>query len=298
MYNLVYLHQQFCEHALVFKGNSKKTIIAFENSFNTFLQSSNQLDIRSITRQDIERYILDGQKLNNWVPKTIRNHLLYLSLFFDWAIQYNHIQENPTKEITRPKLPKKLPKSLSKQKASELLKWTQNYPYYYSFERQRSTAIIAVFIFTGIRLRELYDLQMIDIDLVHQKSLIVRAGKGNKDRMIPLNRQLIDILHTYLKARTRLQRKSPYFFTALRHDKKMGGSTIKCLVEKIRTHSNIYFTAHLLRHTFATLMLEGGCDIFSLSKMMGHADIQTTTIYLSASTAHLQQQIHKHPIYF
>ncbi|PIR01190.1 MAG: hypothetical protein COV66_01890 [Nitrospinae bacterium CG11_big_fil_rev_8_21_14_0_20_45_15] len=60
--------------------------------------------------------------------------------------------------------------------------------------------------------------------------------------------------------------------------------------------SGIYFYTHQLRHTFATLMLEGGCDIFSLSKMMGHSDIKTTTIYLAASAKHLQEQMEKHPL--
>ena len=71
---------------------------------------------------------------------------------------------------------------------------------------------------------------------------------------------------------------------------------IKRLVEKLREKSGIYFYPHMLRHTFATLMLEGGCDLFALSKMMGHSDIKTTTIYLSATTAHLQEQIKKHPL--
>jgi site-specific recombinase XerD len=71
---------------------------------------------------------------------------------------------------------------------------------------------------------------------------------------------------------------------------------IKRLVEAIREASGIKFTIHKLRHTFATLMLEGGCDIFSLSKMMGHSDIKTTTIYLAASAEHLRAQMIKHPL--
>ena len=68
------------------------------------------------------------------------------------------------------------------------------------------------------------------------------------------------------------------------------------LVEKMRASSGITFTVHKLRHTFATLMLEGGCDIYSLSKMMGHSDIKTTTIYLAASAEHLRTQMTKHPL--
>ncbi|MBS1492230.1 MAG: site-specific integrase [Bacteroidetes bacterium] len=73
-------------------------------------------------------------------------------------------------------------------------------------------------------------------------------------------------------------------------------SGIKRLVERIKEASGIKFHVHKLRHTFATLMLEGGCDIFSLSKMMGHSDIKTTTIYLAACVHHLREQILKHPL--
>ncbi len=74
---------------------------------------------------------------------------------------------------------------------------------------------------------------------------------------------------------------------------KILGHTV---VKKIRQKSGIHFYPHLLRHTFATLMLEGGCNIYALSKMLGHSDIKTTTIYLAATTAHLQEQIRKHPL--
>jgi site-specific recombinase XerD len=76
----------------------------------------------------------------------------------------------------------------------------------------------------------------------------------------------------------------------------MGHGAIKLFLSKLKDRSKIHFYPHSLRQTFATLMLEGGCDIFSLSKMMGHSDIKTTTIHLSATTAHLQEQIKKHPL--
>ena len=78
--------------------------------------------------------------------------------------------------------------------------------------------------------------------------------------------------------------------------KRQGEKAIPRLVDKLRRASGIYFTPHMLRHTFATLMLEGGADIYAISKMMGHSDIKTTTIYLSASTEHLKGEINKHAL--
>ena len=126
----------------------------------------------------------------------------------------------------------------------------------------------------------------------------MKSGKGDKDRIIPLNETLIDILKAYLEERSRLNKKCEYFFTTMREDNRMGDLVIKRLIVKIKEKSGIPFYAHLLRHTFATLMLEGGCDLFSLSKMLGHSDIKTTTIYLAATAAHLQGQIEKHPLTF
>jgi len=76
----------------------------------------------------------------------------------------------------------------------------------------------------------------------------------------------------------------------------MGKSVIGRLVQRLREKSGIYFFPHMLRHTFAVLMLEGGCNLYALSKMMGHTDIKTTTIYLSATTAYLQEQINMHSL--
>ena len=79
-------------------------------------------------------------------------------------------------------------------------------------------------------------------------------------------------------------------------DQRFTADGLKKVIVIIRERTGIHLTPHALRHTFATLMLEGGCDIFSLSKMMGHSDIKTTTVYLSTSVQHLQSQIMKHPL--
>lgn len=295
MVNVLHLHQQFCQHALVFKNNSPRTVRSLHYSFLDFAKTMDLDSIEQINKSQIEQFLIEGKLHRKWSAKTIKNHLQYLSLFLDWCVKGEHIKENYTKSIPKPKLPKKLPSSLSKEKTICLIDWAENYPYHYPFERYRATAIIATFIFTGIRLKELYNLKMVDVDLV-SKTLIVRAGKGNKDRIIPLNIRLIAILKDYIRERSKKNRTCPHFFVSLKKNDKMGQTTVRKLVLKLKEASGIQFYPHLLRHTFATLMLEGGCDIYSLSKMLGHSDIHTTTIYLSASVAHLQKQIHKHPL--
>ena len=154
---------------------------------------------------------------------------------------------------------------------------------------------MGTFLYTGIRKAELANLKMEDVDLV-DKTLYVRNGKCAKDRLIPLHPMLIVYLEDYLKDRKRLKKTTPFFFTAMRQDSKMGDPVVKRLYEKIQKRSGIKFYPHLLRHTFATLMLEGGCNLYALSQMLGHSDIKTTTIYLAATKSHLEDQIGKHPL--
>ncbi len=295
MSELQNLHIRFCQHSLVFKGNSPRTIDWFKTDFRWFLGFAKIERLDQLTKHQIEDWIMYGKLERAWVPKTIRLRLQSLSLFMDWCVQEGYVKDNPCNKIPRPKLPKSIPKHLTPEQTEKLLDWTKNFKYTYKFDRTRSLAIISTFIYTGIRKAELINLKVSDIDL-DNKSLFVKQGKCSKDRIVPLHDSLIEVLTRYLKDRNRLGKTCPYFFTAMRQDSKMGESVIKRLIEKIKEKSGIHFYPHLLRHTFATLMLEGGCNLFALSQMMGHSDIKTTTIYLSATKSHLQEQITKHPI--
>jgi len=151
-----------------------------------------------------------------------------------------------------------------------------------------------MFLFCGLRKSELLNLKYTDVDLENM-SIFVRQGKGSKDRVVPISLGLVPSLKKYLEERKRLNKTCPEFFASLNRNSGYTINGLKRLVIQLKQCSGINFTVHKLRHTFATLMLEGGCDIYSLSRMMGHSDIKTTTIYLSASTEHLRSQITKHP---
>lgn len=177
----------------------------------------------------------------------------------------------------------------------KLLEISYNYPYDYKYLRYRNHAIFSTFIFAGLRKKELLSLKYTDVD-IDNLSIFVRQGKGAKDRVIPMSFTLAQTLKKYLEERKRLNRTCSAFFTSLNRDMGFTDIGLRRLVRKIRATAKIPFTIHKLRHTFATLMLEGGCDIYSLSKMMGHSDIKTTTIYLAASAEHLRSQMTKHPL--
>lgn len=291
------LHARFCDYSQVFKGNSISTIKWFQYDFRQFMRFSGANEIKEINRNVIEDWVLEGKLEKKWVAKTIRLKIQGMSLFLDWCVTQEYIKENPCEKIPRPKVPKRLPKHLSVEEALRLLEWTKHYRYYYKFEKTRAVAIMATFIYTGIRRNELINLKMDDVNL-DERIMLIKNGKGGKDRVIPLNFRVIRILEEYLKDRRKHKRMCPYFFTSMREDIKMGDKVLKRLFQKINEKSKTNVYPHLLRHTFATLMLEGGCDLFSLSKMLGHSDIKTTTIYLSTVTSHLKEQAEKHPLDF
>ena len=236
-----------------------------------------------------------GKTEREWSPKTIRSSIISMNVFLNWCVKEKIITENPAKEISKPRLPKRIPKHLTIEQANHLLDWAKVYPYVYPYEKNRAVGIIAMFMYSGLRFQELRSLKLSDVDFTH-KVINVSLGKGGKDRIVPLCESLEGYLFPYAQERSSINPYSIYFFVSKRTNGKLSDNVIKRLFAKLKVKSKIYFYPHMLRHTFATLMLEGGCDIFSLSKMLGHSDIKTTAIYLTATIKHLQKQICKHPL--
>ena len=289
------LHRQFCDYSLAVKGNTPRTIKWLKDSHRYFLKRTAVSCVSQISPALIEDYIVRGRIELNWSPRTIRNRIGALKLFLDWCVQRQLIPTNPATTIPLPKLDTLVPKHLSVEQAAELLLWTRNFRYGYHFERARAVAIMSVFIFAGLRAQELLNLNRDDLKF-DDRNLLVRCGKGRKDRLIPMNIELSEALLAYLCERDRLNRQHPRLFLSVNRDAPMGYKALQRLVSKLRQASGIYFYPHLLRHTFATLMLEGGADIFAISKMLGHSDIKTTMIYLTATTTHLRSEVGKHPL--
>lgn len=194
-----------------------------------------------------------------------------------------------------PKLGRQLPKGLSREDADRLLAAARRASHRYAFEGVRNHAMIATFIFTGLRKGELLNLRMEDVNLARMTVYVIK-GKGNKDRMVPISTRLAAILAEYMAERERLGRNSDYFFLSSRDDRPATPQILKRVVRDLQKRSKVQFGIHALRHTFATLMLEGGCDIYSLSQMMGHTKITTTTIYLACSTRMMASSIERHPL--
>lgn len=218
-----------------------------------------------------------------------------LKAFFKWCVINGYMKTNPIDLIQKPRLDQKLPKSISKQDAQAILEYSFDIPARYRYTRYRNRAILAVMIYGGLRVSEVMNLKLSGVNM-EDRVITVISGKGGKDRLVPISSKLHEYLAYYLNDSHRLKKTSIYLFTTLRGDGPITTTGVRNMINAIKKGTGINFSPHKLRHTFSTLMLEGGCDLFSLQKMLGHSDIKTTTIYLSTSVGMLQEQIMKHPL--
>ncbi len=291
------LHQQFCDECIYSQNYRPATIKWYKEAIGQFLRfNEGQIThIHQISTEKIRHWFYTKRSKGDWTADTMLGRYKALKSFLKWCVENGYLKDNPIMPIKKPRLEQKLPKSISKQEAQTLLDYAFNVPSKYQHTRYRNKAIIAMLIYSGLRIRELLNLKFHEINM-ENRVILIKDGKGGKDRLVPVCSKLYESLDKFIQDRKRLDKQSIYFFTTLRGDAPLTYEGVKGVVARLKKVTGINFSPHKLRHTFATLMLEGGCDLFSLQKMMGHSDIKTTTIYLSTSVTMLQEQIGKHPL--
>ncbi|MDB5227439.1 MAG: hypothetical protein JWN78_1632 [Bacteroidota bacterium] len=287
--------QKFYQYSTYIRGYSHYTITRYKFAINFYCKIANVCNFEEVTVENVKALFFHGRTERKWKVSTFLTIHKSLVVFFRWAHQQGLLNINPAEGLELPRLEKRLPTKLTKQAALRLLEVAYHYPYTDTFLRYRNHAVFSMFLFAGLRKNELFNLKLADVD-IENLTIFVRQGKGSKDRIIPMSFTLANSLKRYLDERKRKHKTCPEFFASLNRNMGITEMCLKLIVIQLRKASGMHFTIHWLRHTFATLMLEGGCDIYSLSKMMGHSDIKTTTIYLSASAEHLRNQITKHPL--
>lgn len=241
----------------------------------------------------IQDYLSWGRIERKWKPGNCANARGAMKAFCAWLVEKRMKDKNPVAEIPSPRMDKPLPKSVKKIDALRILETAFEIGRS-AFLNERNRLFMALMIFAGLRLSEVPKLRLEDIDL-EENALFIRHGKGAKDRVVPLSSTLRYYIDEYLARRGCRPEPEALLLAECR---KRGIAVFQILnvIAKIRSITGLKFSAHQLRHTFATLLLEGGADLFALSKLMGHAMIKTTTIYLSTNVRVLQKEILKHPL--
>jgi integrase/recombinase XerD len=246
-----------------------------------------------VTRPMLERYQrwLFHYRKANGEPLSFRSQsqrLLPVRAFFKWAARNHHVLYNPASEIELPKVERRLPRpALSAAEAEMVL----SMPDLAHPGGVRDRAILEVFYSTGIRRSELAHLAVFDLD-AERRTLMVRQGKGRKDRMIPIGGRALIWVDRYLSEVRPQFAIEPDDGTLFLTTDGTGFSPDR-LTQIARDYVKVSGVAktgacHLFRHTMATLMLEGGADIRYIQAMLGHARLDTTQIYTQVSIRALQ----------
>ena len=289
------LSDQFYDYSKYMKGLSKTTLKNYRDVLNFFQRSTAVNNTNEITDKIVQNFFINGRMNRQWKPKTFFSYHKILLVFFRYCVENGYMVQNFAENIVCPKIAKSLPKKIPTDDALRLLEVIMNYPFTNNFLRYRNHAIFSTFIYTGLRKSELLNLKVMDVD-IENRTIFVRNGKGAKDRILPMSHTLASRLKKYIQERKKKNKTCPEFFASNNKNQGFTDGGLRHLTKELKKVSHIEFTIHRLRHTFANLMIEGGCDIYSLSKMMGHSDISTTTIYLSTTSEHLRGQMLKHPL--
>lgn len=272
-------------HELHFeRGRSARTAEAYARDlelFGTFLRAP----IENAQRSDIKRFVAELAGKRRYQPAAIRRKLVALRRFFTYLVVERKREDDPMIGIEPPKLPKRLPHVLRENDVAQLLR-TPPPAGRTDFQRYRDRAILEVLYASGIRRAEIASLNLADADLDRRIMRVI--GKGNKERTVLINSAAADAMRTYLGFRPRTNDAA--FFVG-RRGERLGVRAIWEIVKTFERLSGLAVraTPHVMRHSFATHLLENGADLMTIKELLGHESLATTQIYTNVSVEHMRK---------
>ena len=274
------------------------TITAYEeffSSFEKFVKAENKLNsFEQVDTIALRRYLV--LLSSTMCGVTVEGYYRKLKTLYNFLLNEGLIKSNPVNTIERPKVAKRKIQTFNSNEVYTMLNaYDVN-----TFIGLRNYTLLSFLLATGVRRSEFINLTIFDVDL--QADIIRVIGKGDKERLIPIGKKLKLILKRYLKARDEyLEQECKYktsaaFFINRYGDKLQlsGANSIFQSLKKTLGLRGKRFSAHIWRHTFAKSFLLNGGDVFSLQELLGHADVDTTRIYINLNTQELKQQNDKY----
>ena len=273
--------EEFLEYLKYEKRFSNHTIINYEKDINSFINLTNK-KINEIELEYIKKYlkVLHEKKYKS---TSISRKISTIKSFFKYLEAENKIKKNPLILVSNPKKEKHLPTFLNYKDLEKLL----NTPNLETKEGKRDALIMEMLYSTGIRVSELVNIKLKDINEIEKKIIIL--GKGNKERYVYYGKQCENLLNIYMNERKQIKTEEEYLFLN-KHGKKINDRIIRMIIEKNSKLANINMkiTPHTLRHTYATHMLNEGADLKSVGDLLGHQNLSTTQIYTHVSNERLR----------
>ena len=273
------LISSFLNHITVERGASKHTISSYRRDISKlqeFLGTRNQ-DLRSTSTEDIYGFISD-LRTKNLSDATIARTIVTIRTFFRFLAKEG-IVADIAREISPPKIPKRLPKALSISEISALIEASGS-----EGIQIRDRALIEILYASGARVSEIVSLNVKDIERVESGTMTVRViGKGRKERLVPVGKYAQEALESYLvrirPTLVKVAREDALFLN--QSGSRLSRQSAWAIVLAAATKANLErkVSPHALRHSFATHLLDGGADIRVVQELLGHSSVTTTQIY-------------------
>ena len=288
MENYIYLFKKYLEFERNF---SKYTITSYENDlrcFYSFLTYEDINEVYKINYQSARKYMAFLHK-KNLTKKTISRRISSLRTFFKYLESHNYVEENPFLMITLPKTPQKLPHFFYPKEMEEI---------FASIDETdglgiRNRLILEMLYGSGLRVAELCTLELGDLNV--EKRIMRVKGKGSKERLLPMTHQMVDVFKQYLqlgrKELLMISKSDTRKIFLNKNGKPLTERGVRDILNSIikKTSQITKITPHMLRHTFATHLLNNGADIRSVQELLGHEALSTTQIYTHVSKEKLKQ---------
>lgn len=280
----------FLDYLINQKNYSKHTSKNYEIDIMDF---SNYLDKEGIDYLDVDYEFIKGYLMHLYDKKlsraSVSRKLSSLRSFYKYLFNNNYIKVNSFKYVSTPKKEKRLPKYLGVEELEILF----NTPDINTPLGQRDRLILEILYATGVRVSELVNIKISDIDFNNKEIIIL--GKGNKERIVCFGDYASDAIYRFLKdGRKKLLVKhntTSDYLIINEHGKKITTRGVELIINKIVKKASLkkHLSPHMLRHTFATHLLNEGCDILTIEELLGHASLESTQIYTHVSNERLRK---------
>jgi integrase/recombinase XerD len=281
------LLDQFIDHLWLEDGLSRNTLESYRRDLQLFADwmQKKSVDLAEVHQADIQQYL--AVKFPTSKPRSISRLIASLRRFYRYALRENKISVDPTLQIDSPKLPRSLPKSLTEEDVETLLAA----PDINQALGMRDRAMLEILYASGLRVSELVGLKVTEVSL--NEGVIRVTGKGSKTRLVPMGDEAVDWVARYLKeSRPEIMRRqlSDSLFVTQRGE-GMTRQAFWYLIKRYAVRAGIqkHLSPHVLRHAFATHLLNHGADLRVVQMLLGHADISTTQIYTHVARERLKQ---------
>ena len=289
----------FLDNLILERGLSSNTLQAYKNDLYqvcNFLESQKTNNWNTVTVDTLNKYTNIITKEKMYQETTIARKIAAIKSFFSFLLEEGEITDNPSESISSPKIGRQLPKFLTEEQTEQLLKTAAKDK---SAEGIRNYGILELLYATGLRVTELINLNISDINL--NSAEIKCFGKGAKQRIVSIHKFAVQALTTYMEtSRPKLmQDKTEKAFFINRRGERLTRQWIWSILKLLAKTSQIKLpiTPHIIRHSFATHLLRAGASVRHVQEMLGHADLSTTQVYTHITNDHLKKAFEKsHPL--